>query len=148
MVEDATRGGSGMRPVLCAAAGRVLVRGAFAAATLVGGVTVTGLGANGVGASAPPSPRAAVHTPPRCARRMIFAAARRDRALGPVTRVGAFACVGSWAYAGITVGSIHGFDAVIVLHARAGRWVVADRARACTRHRVPQPLFKRACTTS
>lgn len=137
-----------MRPFRCRAPARVLLCGGFAVAALVGGIAVNGTGANGVAASVRPSPRAAVHARPRCARAAIAAAARHDKALGPVTRIDAFACVGAWAYAGITVGSTHGFDAVIVLHAPAGRWTVADRARACTRHLVPPPLYKRACSTS
>lgn len=83
-----------------------------------------------------------------CTRSGIRRAVDRDTSLGRVTAVGRFACARSWAYAGITVGAAHGFDAVVLLRSVGGRWIVADRARACSAHLVPKPLYRLACTTS
>lgn len=86
--------------------------------------------------------------PPPCTRRAITKAVHAAKRLGPVSAVGAFACAGRWAYADVTIGTTHGFDAVVVLRARGSSWAVAHRATACNRHLVPRPIYRRACTTS
>jgi hypothetical protein len=64
--------------------------------------------------------------------------------------VNGFGCSGSWAWAGVTVGTsaAHSIDAVMVLNASSGSWRVAGRATACNQHLVPAAIYKQACTTS
>ncbi len=85
-----------------------------------------------------------------CTQEAISTAAMHATSIGPVLAVSGFACSGSWAYAGVAVGTSisTSVDAVIVLQVNGGTWVVADRATACSNHLVPSAIYAPACTTS
>jgi hypothetical protein len=64
--------------------------------------------------------------------------------------VNGFGCSGSWAWAGVTLGTSpqNSNDAVMVLSASGAAWQVANRATACSQHLVPADIYTAACTTS
>lgn len=121
----------------------------------IAGLLVVGLAAAAAfaGCSSPTSstgPPATRGTRPRCSLAAISKPAKETPSIGPVRRVTDYGCSGNWAYAGIVVGtsSENSYEAVIVLKAEGGAWVVFDRARACLKKLVPASIYGPACTTS
>jgi hypothetical protein len=96
----------------------------------------------------PATTTTAVAAPP-CTKEAITAGIQASPNNG-LQSVNGFGCSGSWAWAGVSLGSTpqNTVDAVMVLSASGSAWSVANRATACSQHLVPSDIYTAACTTS